>query len=142
MTESAVLHPAPHRGLVRPGALAFAVCAAPAFWIAQELLGYGVSSVACYSDHPTVVRSATALRGWLIAFDVVAIIAALAGGLVSWACWRAAREEKEGDHRRAIDLGDGRTRFLSLWGLIASVWFFFAIVFETISSVMGPLCVP
>jgi hypothetical protein len=120
----------------------FGACGAPIFWLGQMMLGYGVSAVACYSsDHPTTIASGTVLRTALIAFDAVAIVAALASGIVSYSCWQAVRDEKEGGQRHAFEVGDGRARFMALWGIMSSLWFFSAIVFSTIASVTVPLCV-
>ena len=142
MSDASVSHPSPHRGRVSFWALMFGACAAPIFWLGQMMLGYGVSAIACYgSDHPTTIASGTALRTALAAFDAVAIVAALAGGIVSYSCWRAVRDEKEGGQRQALEVGDGRARFMALWGIMASLWFFSAIVFGTIASITVPLCI-
>jgi hypothetical protein len=120
----------------------FGAGTAPIFWLGQMMLSYGVSAIACYgSDHPTMIASGTVLRATLIAFDAVAIVAAMASGILSYSCWRALRDEKEGGRRRALEVGDGRARFMALWGIMSSLWFFFAIVFSTIASVTVPLCV-
>jgi hypothetical protein len=112
-------------------ALMFGACAAPIFWLGQLMLGYWVSATACYgSDHPTTIASGTALRSALIAFDAVAIVVALAGGIIAFICWR-----------RVGSLDDGRSRFLAIWGMLSSLWFLGAIVFDAIASVTVPLCI-
>ena len=142
MSDTSLNHPSPHRDRVSFWSLMFGACAAPIFWLGQMTLGYGVSALVCYgSDHPTTIASAVTLRGALIVFDVVAIAAALAGLIVSFACWRIVRREKEGGRSHALDIGDGRTRFMALWGIMSSLWFLGAIVFSTIASVTVPLCV-
>jgi uncharacterized membrane protein YeiB len=142
MTDASATHPAPHRHRVSFIALMFGMIAAPIFWLGQLMLGYGVSAVVCYgSDHPTTIMSATALRSALILFDAIAIIAAISGGIVSCMSWRAVRDEKEGGQRQALEIGDGRARFMALWGIMSSLWFFIAIIFSTIASVTVPLCI-
>ena len=142
MTDASATHPAPHRHRVSFAALMFGIIAAPVFWLGQMTLGYGVSAVTCYGgDHPTTITSATALRSALIAFDAIAIIAAIAGGIVSYMSWRAVRNEKEGGQRQALEIDDGRVRFMALWGIMSSLWFFIAIAFSTIASVTVPLCI-
>jgi hypothetical protein len=142
MTDTAVAHPSPHRHRVSFAALMFGMIAAPVFWLGHLMLSYGVSAVACYgSDHPTTIASATALRSALIVFDTIAIIVAMAGGIVSYMSWRRVRTEKEGGQRQALELGDGRARFMALWGIMSSLWFLGAILFSTIASVTVPLCV-
>lgn len=141
MSDASTDHPAPHRGLVSFWSVMFGACAAPIFWLGQMILGYGVSAFVCYrGDHPARIASASALRGTLIAFDVVAIAAALAGLTISFMCWRIVREEKAGGGSHAIDIGDGRTRFMALWGIMSSLWFLGAIIFSTIASVTVPIC--
>jgi hypothetical protein len=115
--------------------------AAPIFWLGQLMLGYIVSTQACYgSDHPTVVSSATALRTTLYAFDGVAILAAIAGGIVSLLCWRAVREPGA-DARFAAKVTASRARFMAMWGMMSSLWFLGAVVFTTIATATVRLCV-
>jgi hypothetical protein len=123
--------PVVHRTPARFAALMFGACAAPIFWLGQMMLGYWVSAAACYGgDHPTTIASGTALRSALIVFDAVAIVAALAGGIVAFICWR-----------RVGSLDEGRARFMAIWGILSSLWFLGAIVFGTIASVTVPLCI-
>lgn len=140
---TATTHPAPDRDKVSFWALMFGCCAAPIFWLGQLTLGYWVSAQVCYgSDHPTVTTMPGTLHTALIAFDVVAIVAALAGGIVSFGTWRATQNEKKGGAYKALHTGEGRARFMALWGIMSSLWFLSAIVFETIGSTMVPLCTP
>jgi hypothetical protein len=119
----------------------FGMTAAPLFWLGQLILGYVVSASACYGgDHPTTIESGSTLRTALYAVDAIAIMAAIAGGIVSWSCWHAVKSEKEGGRRHAIDAGEGRTRFLALWGLFSSLCFLVGIVFATLASIEAPLC--
>ena len=122
-------------------ALIFGDVAAPIFWLGQLMLSYFVSSRACYgSDHPTSIASETALRSALYAFDAVAIAAAIAGGIVAFICWRAVRDA-ETDTRATAQTRISRMRFMALWGLMSSVWFLGAIVFNVIGSATVRLCV-
>ena len=109
--------------------LLYGACVAPLFWLGQLMLGYWVSAEACYgSDHPTTVASAGPLQSALIAFDVVAILAALSGLSVSWMSWRATVQGE-------------RSHFMAIWGILSSLWFLGAILFSTIGSLTVPLCV-
>jgi len=143
MSDATIHHPAPDRHKVSFWALMFGCCAAPLFWTGQLLLGYWISAQTCYgSDHPTVTYSPATLHAAFLFFDAVAILAALAGGAVAYWCWRRTQEEKKGGAHRALHVGEGRARFMALWGMLASAWFLIAIVFETIGSTMVPLCTP
>jgi hypothetical protein len=133
-----IAHPARTCPGASLAALMFGIAAAPIFWLGQLMLGYGVSAVACYgSDHPTVIASGASLRAALVLFDAVAIVAAVAGLAVSSMCLRALGGE--GENARAT--GESRARFMALWGVLSSLWFLAAIVFNAIGSVTVPLCV-
>jgi hypothetical protein len=136
-------HPGPDRRKVGFWALMFGCCAAPIFWIGQMTLGYWMSAEVCYGgDHPTVTNAPGMLHLALLTFDAIAILAALAGGVVSWLSWRATRQEKKGGANQALHTGEGRARFMALWGIMSSLWFLGAIAFNTIASLMVPLCTP
>lgn len=110
-------------------ALMFGMTAAPIFWLGQTMLGYSVPAMICYGgDHPTLIEAGAPLRNALLAFDIVAIAAALVGGAVSILCWRALPPDQ------------GRPRFMAMWGMISSLWFLGAILFGTIASLTVPLC--
>jgi hypothetical protein len=140
---SGVAHPAPARHEVSLWTLLFGCSVAPIFWLGQTMLAYWVSAQVCYpGDHPTVTDAPGTLHTALAAFDAVAILAALAGGIVSWRCWRMTQEEKKGGAHRALHTGEGRARFMALWGILSSIGFLSAILFNLISSIMVPLCTP
>ncbi|HWA91411.1 MAG TPA: hypothetical protein VG889_15350 [Rhizomicrobium sp.] len=131
---SDALHMPPIKAPKRFWLSMFGASAAPIFWIGQVILGYWVSAEACYgSDHPGAAMPAESLRALLTAFDAVAILAALAGGAVSILVFRATGSENE---------VEGRTRFLAIWGLLSSLWFLGAIVFNVIATLGVPLCTP
>jgi hypothetical protein len=133
---SDALHIAPPRNPARFWALMFGTCAAPIFWLGQLILGFGVTAEICYrGDHPSLIASGTALRTALIAFDAIAIVVALAGGIVSLTIWRVTREEKQ-----AASIAEGRAHFMAQWGIWSSACFLIAIGFETIASIAVPLC--
>lgn len=120
--------PAPEAREPRFRLLLFGCAAAPLFWLGQLMLAYGVTAYICYpADHPVSLVSAGPLFA-LIAFDVAALAGCGAGAWVSWRLWTRVG----GD--------DGRNHFLALWGLMSSLWFFGAILFNVIASLMVPSC--
>ena len=128
--------PAPETRSVKFITLLFGASAAPLFWLGQLMLGYGFTAYVCYpGDHPTAITFGPALGGTLIVFDVIAVLAAIAGGGVSFWCWSQVQ-------RRAgsFSISAGRVRFLALWGIFSSLWFFCAIVFNVIGSLTVPPC--
>jgi hypothetical protein len=133
---SEVLHMPPIRAPRRFWMGMFGACAAPIFWLGQLILGYWVTAIACYgSDHPTALNETGALRSMLVTFDVVAILACAAGALLSYTVLRSVARDGSSDAQIT-----GRIRFLGIWGLLSSLWFFAAIVFGTIASLGVPLC--
>lgn len=135
---SDVLHMPPIRAPRRFWMGMFGACAAPIFWLGQLMLGYWLTSVACYgSDHPTVSNQTSALRGMLMALDVIAIVACAAGAILSYLVLRSTSESAQTGNQVG-----GRVRFLGIWGLLSSLWFFGAILFNSIASLGVPLCAP
>ena len=140
---SGIVHLPPLRAPRRFYLGMFACCAAPIFWVGQLLLGYGVSATACYgSDHPTPIDWPGTLRGILATFDAVAILAAIAGGAVALWLLRNARAEVDAHGIGTEVQVESRVKFLAIWGLFSSLWFFAAIAFNTIASLGTPLCTP
>jgi len=114
--------------------LLFGACAAPIFWVGQLILSYVVSADACFpGDHPVLLSSTGFLFTALMAFDAVALLAAMTGAAVSWRIWTRLPP-----HPSLYE--KGRDRFLAIWGLFSSLWFFFAIVFNTIASLTVTPC--
>lgn len=119
--------------------LLFGTSAAPLFWSGQVILGYAVSAQTCYpGDHPLLASPAGPLSATLMLFDAMALIACLAGGIVSWLSWRRLSVAVPAYH--APWRREGRDRFLAVWGLFSSLWFFFAILFNIIASLTVPPC--
>ena len=140
-TGQAGAHPAPHRDRVSFGALLFGACAAPLSWLGQLGLGYGLTAQICFpSDHPQALPPDMPVFATLVAFDIIAFAGCIAGGGVAWWAWWQTRNEKDGGERHALHTGEGRTRFLALWGIMSSLWFAAAILFNAIASITVPPC--
>jgi hypothetical protein len=121
--------PAPEAREYRFLWLLFGVVAAPLAWLGQLMLAYGVTAYVCYpGDHPRELAAGEPLFAVLIVSDLVALAVCACGGWVAWRGWS-----------RVVS-GEGRNRFLALWGLMSSLWFFAAISFNVIASLIVPLC--
>jgi len=130
--------PAPETRSVHFLWLLFGAAAAPLFWLGQLMLSYGITAQACYpGDHPQSPASTGSLFALLLGFDIAALLACAAGAAVSWRSWRQPRRAGT---PFAVSLRQSRSRFLALWGLMSSLWFFFAILFNTIASITVPPC--
>jgi hypothetical protein len=134
-------HPAPHRHKVSRRVLALCIMAAPALWLVQTALGFGLWAYGCYpGDHPVTWRGGASAYTFVLIFDGIAVIAALAAGVMSYSVWRSVHDEVEGDHRHLISTGEGRTRFMAMWGMLFSGCFLAAILFATVTSAGVPPC--
>jgi len=119
----------------------FGACAAPVFWIGQVILSYWVTAEACYgSDHPTPRTELGAIHSVLAAFDVIALLACVAGAILSYTVFRSSNRGDDAKGPAVTATVEGRVRFLGTWGLLSSLWFFGAILFNTIASLGVPLC--
>ena len=145
-TDTAALHagahPAPHRHRVGSLALAFGVAAGPLAWGVHLVVNYGIASHACFPGAgPRSQAPAGAGLWWLLlSIDLIAIAVAAAATLVSYRSWRATRRELAGRASDLLEIGEGRTRFLALWGLLTGVGFLLAVVFDGVALLVLPLC--
>lgn len=136
-------HPSPHRDRVSLGSLFFGLFAGPVAWGIQLVTNFALASNRCYPDG---ISRATILPGWqwssptILAINIVAAILALIGAAVSYSHWQAVRNEHQGSARQLVEAGEGRTRFLALWGVMTGLGFFVAIIFDTVALSMVPQC--
>lgn len=136
-------HPAPHRERVSRALLFIGLGVAPLAWALQLILNYGLASHACF---PRRYLREEVISGWdwtwtaLLVINLVALVIGAVGFFLSLRNWRRTREEGSGQFGALIEAGEGRTRFLSVWGLWAAIWFLLGIAFNTIALVGVPLC--
>ncbi|MGI8509426.1 MAG: hypothetical protein ACR2MQ_08880 [Gemmatimonadaceae bacterium] len=136
-------HPAPARNAIGLLPLWFGLFGAPAAWSVQELIDYPIAAHTCYPrlyplPSPTIGHGA--LWGITMAVSVVALVVAIAAGLVAVHVWRQTREETGGHSSWALDTGEGRTRFMALSGLLTSVAFILGILAHTATILSVPPC--
>ncbi len=141
LPEVSIKHPAPHRHRVGLAALFFGLAAAPVAWNAQLLFGVALSAHACYPrDVPLELPIWSGLWGILVAIDVAGIVLAIIGGVVSFRSWRLTFEEAAGGPHHLLDVGEGRTRFLAMFGILTSLLFTIGLLFATASVFLVPIC--
>ena len=135
-------HPAPHRGQIGLGWLMTSLLTAPIAWSIQLLVIYGLASYACGPDRPAGAgaRDLGALVWVLPAVNVAALVVAALAIWLSFSHLRRTRSEEAGQSGGMMDAGEGRTRFLSIWGIWTGVLFLLAIAFNTLSAFWTGLC--
>ena len=122
------------------------LAAGPAGWVVQLVLGYGLSSYACFPRLAPFQR--TPPPGWggerwvLLGINLVCLVLIVAGGLVCLDAWRRSARA-EGADAATPDLGKARAsreHFLASCGLLGAGGFAFATLFNTYSLLFTAAC--
>lgn len=130
--------PSPRASAMDARRLLFALCAAPAGWIAQLCLDYGLSSYACF-PHNAAGRVSPP-PGWafekplLLTLNAACLALIAAGFALGWAGWREAR----GGRGRVG--GAERSRILAQCAMLAAAGFGTATVFGSLFVLFTPTC--
>lgn len=141
LPQVSIKHPARHRHRVGLTALFFGLAAAPAAWNAQLLFSVALSAHACYPrDVPLELPIWGNLWAILLTIGVAGIAVAIVGGLVSFRNWRLTFDEAPGSVHHLLDNGEGRTRFIAMFGMLTSVLFALGLAFATAAVFLVPLC--
>jgi hypothetical protein len=129
-------HPAPHRDRISTCLLMLGLLGAPLAWLLQFLAIYAFASELCLVD-----RAPPSFVYWLLrAVNLAGLVgAALVLGL-SFSHLCATRGEHEDQVGGMVDAGEGRTRFLAIWGIWIGILFMLAIASNTISVFWRGLC--
>jgi hypothetical protein len=134
-------HPAPHRDMVPATALFLGLFAGPLVWGLQLIINFAVAAHACYpGDTPFIGTPRHSIWAITLFINLLAAALALAGSALSYRHWRATRNEHHGSAGHALEAGEGRTRFLALWGVMTGCGFLLAILFNTLAFFMVPQC--
>jgi hypothetical protein len=145
MTDSHVSaspeHPAHARHALGLSALWFGILAAPLAWSAEELISYFIASHLCKMKSSTgIVSVALTTSPWFSGLSFVTYVVAFAGLWVAISNWRKTREEHRGSGHHLLELGEGRTRFMAMCGLLASIAAVIGLLFITTQMIVAPLC--
>jgi hypothetical protein len=134
-------HPAPERDKASLRSLSFSLAAPPLAWSVQSILGYGLSSEACYpGDTPRTLPLFAGLWDLLLWINGAALVVGVLGISIAYRNWCATRRETGGDPEHLIERGEGRTRFLAMCGLLLGAGFVVATVFTSVTLLLSPLC--
>jgi hypothetical protein len=142
-TPTSVTHPAPRREHAGFASLLFGLFGAPIAWSVHEMVSYGMASHACYpgaAPRTTALPQGHWIWAALLAVNLIAIGVAAAAAVTSYRSWAATRRESAGNAPHLLEVGEGRTRFLALWGVLTSAGFVLAIALDIIALLVVPLC--
>jgi hypothetical protein len=141
--HSSTSHPSPQRQNVDVRLLLGGLAAGPAGWIVQLVVSYAVSSNACSAARAQEFSSGSAFHhetGALLAVNLLCLLLVVVGGLISYRNWRSTRGETGGDAESALTIGEGRTRFIALCGILSAGAFAIGILFNTLEPFTVPGC--
>jgi hypothetical protein len=134
-------HPAPHRDRVRVIELIVAAFAPPLAWSAHLIANYAVSSYACFPDGaPQASPVVNGLWRLLIAVDLASLAISAAAALMAYRNWTASAQEHAHTESPLVETGEGRTRFLAIWGVLIGLVFFIAVGFDFVGLWILPIC--
>lgn len=138
---TAPAHPAAGRHEVPLGLLWFGLLGAPLAWSLQLLIGYAFSANRCFPGTQLQLHTpTTGINTALVVMTVVALLIAAAAGVTAWRSWKATHHEEGGKEEEALEVGEGRTRFMALSGMLLSVLFGLAVFFSGLSPFVVPAC--
>jgi hypothetical protein len=136
-------HPAPHRDRLSPWMASFLLYTGPLAWLIQLCVGEMMTSWPCFPD---MDRRTAPIAGyewtWIGAIVVIALCAVTAciTGLLAWRKACEVRDETEGGHDALVEIGHGRTRFVSLWAAYLGFGFALATLVTLIAFALVPRC--
>lgn len=142
--EFNVGQPAPDRERVSRRALYTGLFLAPLAWFVQLVVGFELSGRVCFTPAMPDNSPAT-VPVWfdivLAATNILALVTACVALLVAIRCLRhtGTRQHPPGSGGM-MHVGQGRSRFLAVFGLTTSLLFLAAIAFNTASLYLVPLC--
>jgi hypothetical protein len=121
------------------GALWFGLLAGPLAWMVQELVGYGLAAQACGAEGPRPIPLAPALGVAELIVSGAAVFLAGTGLVTALLAWRrVARHRSDGDE--APDIGDERSAFMALAGMITGLFFLFGVLMNAVGYFLIPPC--
>ena len=115
-------------------ALLTAILLPPTAWSLHIVVDYVLTSRACAAAEPNVtLLDRPALWPAVAVVHLVTLAAIAVTGLVALRHWhRAARHEEGQPPGFLLDVGEGYRSFLAHWGLLMSIGFFGATLFDTV----------
>jgi hypothetical protein len=121
----------------------FGLFGGPIAWFLQFCAGYALASEPCFRGGERLAAPVPALRWTLLAMILsmaAAAAIALLSLLVSWRAYRRTKDEAPGETAHLVEAGAGRTRFLSLWGVLLGGVFAVATAMTGVAFLTLPRC--
>lgn len=134
-------HPSPHRARTRPAALLYGLAAAPLAWGVGQLVSATLAQEACFPGvEPLATPAFGNLHGLHATVLAVTLLVTASAAMIALGAWRATRNEQPGDRHALLSIGEGRSRFMAIAGLLTSAGFFAATLFSLPALLFVPAC--
>jgi hypothetical protein len=134
-------HPSPHRAKSGLAALLYGLIAAPAAWVVGEIVDAGLAQEACFpGTEPLATPAFANLHTIHIVVLVISLLVSASAAMVALGAWRATRNERAGGPHALLSIGEGRSRFMALAGVLTSVGFFVGTLFSVPAVLLVPSC--
>jgi hypothetical protein len=105
------------------------------------IAGFAVTAHGCYPRSIPLADSVIGgMRVIAIIITAIATAVSVAAGVVSLGSWRRTSSEMAGQKHALLEVGEGRTRFMALSGVLVSALFLLAIVLNFLSIAFVPPC--
>lgn len=137
---SAAAHPSPHKNEVGIVGLLYGLMAAPIAWVSSQIASSIVAQEACFPKTESLSDPAFAVAGLHIGLLSVAFAVSASAAGVAYANWRRTKRESGGNGHTLLDVGEGRSRFMALAGLLTSFGFMLGTLFSIPAVVFVPAC--
>jgi hypothetical protein len=140
-------HPAQQQHAVAQPLLWFGLFGGAAAWALQLLTNYALFAHFCYPSFvPLASPTFGGVRALGIASSAVFLAVAVAALLVAFRSWSRTRAEAHQrrdakHHHDAAEVGEGRTRFMAMSGMLVSGIMVYAVLMNAVPAVFMPVCV-
>jgi len=134
--EASRQHASPLRESTSTRELGFALGGGAVAWGVALLATYAVVDVGCAPVLRGHAVSWNALATVALGIDVLALIVASSAAWIALRVWRRTRHEREAGAEGALEVGEGRTRFLAIWGLAFDLVFAVVILVQALATLM------
>jgi hypothetical protein len=134
-------HPSAARGATRLWRLLYGLIAAPCAWLAAQVLSATLAQEACFPhSEPLAAPLFPGLHLMQSAALVLAVAVCASGAVVAYRDWRRTRGEHQGGGQVLLDIGEGRSRFMALAGMMTSLGFLAGTLFSVPATLLVPAC--
>jgi hypothetical protein len=105
----------------------------PAPWFIQLAVDTFAISQGCFPKDQPLGAPIAPIEPFVHGADLLALVLGLIAAFLALSNWRKTREEKPGHGHHLIESGDGRTRFMSMSGMLVSGMVLLAVIYSGLS---------